>query len=71
MGFLICFNGDFEAVRFENVIDFLFCFLNLLRSCFTYLQIIFTVETSLAFKFQCDEGQHVGASEFACLGSSI
>ena len=57
------------AIRLENFTDFLLCFFNLLRGCFTYRQTIVTAETNLAFKFQCDEGQPVGANKFACLRS--
>jgi len=70
-GFLICFDGDFEAIGLKNFTNFLLCLFNFLSCCITYRQTIVTVETNLAFKFRGDEGQHVDANEFTCLSSII
>ena len=34
--FLVCFDGDFEAICFENLADFFFHFFDLCRHCFAY-----------------------------------
>ena len=52
-GFLICFDSDFEAIGLKNFTNFLLRLFNFLS------QTIVTVETNLAFKFRCNEGQHV------------
>ena len=69
--FLVCFYGDFEAICFENLADFLFRFFDSFRRCFAYRQSIVTVEAGLVFEFRCNKGQHVYADKFACLGSII
>lgn len=62
MVFLFASIVSFEAICLENFSDFLFCFLDILRCCFSYRQTIVTVE------IKCNEGQHVSAHEFACVG---
>ena len=70
-GFLICFDGDFKAIGLKNFTNLLLYLFNFLSCCITYCQTIVTVETNLAFEFRGDEGQHVDANEFTCLGSII
>ena len=69
--FLICFDGNYEAIGLKNFTNLLLYLFNFLSCCITYRQTIVTVETNLAFKFRGDEGQHVVANEFTCLGSII
>ena len=54
-GLFICFNCDLETMRFENIANFLFCFLDFPWSCFAYCEAVITIESHLIFKFGHDE----------------
>ena len=54
-GLFVCFNCDLETMGFENIADFLFCFLDFPWSCFAYCEAVITIESHLIFKFGRDD----------------